>query len=290
MSPRALSLVLVLYAPALPLSAQGLSYEGGLSLSSGRYIFTERTTSWSLVTGFSFDRGRVTVRASLPVHLQNTTLVSLSGPGGRLPSGGASSEAVSDTGAARKRRSGAGEMHPSAGLGPVEVPPSAVTSYQAAVGDPTAELAWRPVVRQRTTLSVSLITKVPLADTTSFGTGEWDLGSSVGVSQNLGPGKMFGLNLTYWRLGDLSTLDFRDPVYGSGSFSYLGPNGWGGGFALSAGTSSLAGYSGPVWIGGSVLRVSGGGLWALAGAAGLSETTPDFMLSLTWKVNLTAGF
>ncbi|HEU5303994.1 MAG TPA: hypothetical protein VFU40_05065, partial [Gemmatimonadales bacterium] len=100
MSPRLLPLLLVLYGPALPLSAQGLYYEGGLSMARGTYIFTERTTSWSLATGFAFDRHAVTLRASLPVHLQNTTLVSLSGPGGGLPTGGSSSGTVADTGSA----------------------------------------------------------------------------------------------------------------------------------------------------------------------------------------------
>lgn len=284
MSRRALSLVLGLYAPALPLGAQGLSYEGGVFLSSGRYIFTERTTSWSFLTGLTLDHGRLSVRTSLPVHLQNTSLVSLSGPGGRMPSGGPSSGLVADTGAARKRHSGTDGGHTSATASRVAAPPSAVTGYEAAIGDPTAEVAWRPVVRQRTTVTLSLMTKVPVADTASFGTGEWDLATSVAVSQTLGRRGIVGLNLTYWKLGDLPTLDFRDPVYGSGSFSYLAPNGWGGGLTISAGTSSLSGYSGPVWAGGSILRVSRVGSWVLAGAVGLSETTPDLTVSLTWKL------
>lgn len=285
MKRQALPLVLALYGPTLPLAAQGLHYDGGLSVASGAYIFTERTTSWSLFTGFTLERARVTLRASVPLHLQNTTLVSLSGPGGRLPTGGSSSTAVSDTGTARNRRSGAGGgMQPAAGR--VEVPSTAVRGYEAAIGDPTGELAWRAIDRRRTALSVSLMAKIPLADTASFGTGEWDFGSSVALSQNLGTRGLLGLNLTYWKLGDLSTLNFRDPLYGSGSFSYIGPNGWGGGLSLSAGTSSLDGYNAPVWVAGSVLRVSHGGSWAAGAALGLSETTPDFALTVTWKVRV----
>lgn len=287
MRRQALLLVLALHSPTLPLAAQGLHYDGGLSVASGAYIFTERTTSWSLFTGLTLDQGRFTFRASLPVHLQNTTLVSLSGPGGGLPTGGPSSGTVSDSGAARKGHPGTGGViHPSARAGRVEVPSTAVTGYEAAFGDPTGELAWRAIERDRTVLSVALMTKIPMADTATFGTGEWDIGSSAALSQALGRGGMLGLNLSYWRLGDLSTLDFRDPVYGSASFSYLGTNGWGGGLTVSAGTPSLDGYSGPVWVGGSVLRVSAGESWSVAGAAGLSETTPDFTLSLTWKVRL----
>jgi hypothetical protein len=289
MSGRALPLVIVLYGPALPLAAQGLYYEGGVSVARGTYIFTERTTSWSLFTGLAFDTKRVTLRASVPVHLQNTTLVSLSGPGGGLPTGGSSSGVVGDSGAARKRRSGSGDgMQPlraSAAMGPVEVPSTAVTGYEAAVGDPTAQLAWRALSGQRTALGVSLLAKVPVADTGSFGTGRLDVGSSIAVSQGLGDRGMLGLDLTYWKLGDLSTLDFRDPVYASASLAYLKVNGWGGVLGFSAGTSSLDGYDGPVWVGGYISRASRGrSSWSLGGTVGLSETTADFTLGVTWRV------
>jgi hypothetical protein len=289
MSIRALPLLLALYRPAPPLVAQGLYYEGGLSVSRGSYIFTERTTSWSLFTGFAFDVQRVTLRLALPVHLQNTTLVSLSGHGGGLPTGGSSSGAVADTGSARKRRSGSGDamqpMRAFAAMGPVEVPSTAVTGYEAAVGDPTAQLAWRALSGQRTALGVSLLAKVPVADTSSFGTGQWDVGSSIAVSQGLGDRGVLGLDLTYWKLGDLSTLDFRDPVYASASLAYLRANGWGGGLSLSAGTSSLDGYDGPVWVGGYISRASRGrSSWSLGGTVGLSETTADFTLGVTWRI------
>jgi hypothetical protein len=293
MNGRAVLLVAVLYGPALPLAAQGLQYEGGLSLASGTYIFTERTTSWSLFTGFAVDKDRVTLRASVPVHVQNTTLVSLSGPGGSVPTGGSSSGVVADSGAARKGRSGGGDgmraVRAQAAMGRVEVPSSAATGYGASVGDPTAQLAWRALNGQRTGLSVSLLAKVPVADTSSFGTGQWDVGSSIAISQALRGRGRLGLDLTYWKLGDLSTLDFRDPVYGSASVAYLKPSGWGGGISLSAGTSSLYGYNGPIWVGGSIARLSRRGSWGIGGAVGLSETTPDFTVSLTWKVNLIAG-
>ncbi len=286
-------LVLALYGPALPLAAQGFQYEGGLSVASGTYIFTERTTSWSLFTGFALDMHPLTLRASLPVHLQNTTLVSLSGPGGGLPTGGSSNGAVADTGAARKRRSGGGDgmlaATASSAVGGVEVPSTAVTGYDAAIGDPTAQLAWRVLDGYRTALSVSLLAKAPVADTGSFGTGQWDVGSSVAISQALGSRGMLGLDLTYWKLGDLSTFDFRDPVYGSASLSYLTPNGWGGGLSLSAGSSSLEGYDAPVWVGGYLSRGFWGNSWAMGGTVGLSETTPDFTVGLTWKVRVSAG-
>jgi hypothetical protein len=293
MNGRVVPLVLALYGPALPLAAQGLQYEGGLSVASGTYIFTERTTSWSLFTGFALEKNRVSLRASLPVHVQNTTLVSLSGFGGRLPTGGSSSGVVADSGAARKRRSAGGygmnAVRAPAAMGRIEVPASAVTGYQTSVGDPTAQLAWRALNGHRMRLSVSVLAKVPVADTGSFGTGQWDVGSSIAISQALGDRGVLGLDLTYWKLGDLSTLDFRDPLYGTGSVSYLEPNGWGGGISLGAGTSSLGGYNGPIWVGAFIAQVSRRGSWEMAGTVGLSETTPDLTISLTWKVDVIAG-
>lgn len=293
MSGRAVPLVLILCGPALPLAAQGFDYEGGLSLASGTYFFTERTTSWSLYTGLAWERNRVTLRASLPIHLQNTTLVAL-GHGATLPTGGSSSGVVGDTGAARNKRhlrthEGMPAVTTGHARGRLEVPASAVTGYQAAVGDPIAQLRWRALDRLRTRVSVSLTAKMPVADTASFGTGQWDFGSSVAMSQTLGSSFLLGLDLSYWKLGDLSTLDFHDPVYGTASLSYLQRNGWGGGLTGSAGTSSLTGYSGPVSVGGFIARAFPRGTWTAGVAAGLSETAPDFMLILNWTLDVVRG-
>ena len=278
--------------PALPLVAQGLFYEGGLSVASGAYIFADRTTGWSLSTGLAAGTRRLTFRATLPVYLQNTSLVSLSGPGGAIPTGGSSSGAVADSGAARKGRggaAGASGMRTRLAQSAVEVPSSALTGYRAAVGDPTVEVSWRAVDAYRTGVTVSLLAKAPVADTATFGTGEWDLASGVGLTQRVGRRLTAGLEVGYWHLGDLTTLDFRDPVYGTASVGYLGDGGWGGGLTFSAGSSALDGYDGPVWIGGYVSRGSAGGAWGINGAVGLSETTPDFALGLSWRVRLRRG-
>lgn len=65
-----------------PLAAQEVAYEGGLSAATGRYIFTERTTTWTLLAGLAYTAGRFTLRGSVPIVLQNTTLVTRSGMGG----------------------------------------------------------------------------------------------------------------------------------------------------------------------------------------------------------------
>ncbi len=53
----------------MPPDAQSLHYEGGLSMSSGNYIYTERTTSWMLTNGLALGAGPFTIRAMLPVFL-----------------------------------------------------------------------------------------------------------------------------------------------------------------------------------------------------------------------------
>lgn len=234
----------LLLGPAPQLWAQGLYYEGSLSVASGRYIFAERTTSWSLATGLAVGSGRVTVRASFPVYLQNSTLVSLSSPAGGMPTGGSSSGAVSDSGAARKQRGGDQRMWqgtPAFAMGPVEVPSTAVTDYQAAIGDPTVDLGWRAIDGTRTGMTVTAMAKAPVADTASFGTGQWDVGSSVALSRQVGRRASVGVNVSYWHLGDLPTLDFRDPVYGSAGVTYLARSGWAAGASISGGTSALEG-------------------------------------------------
>ena len=291
----ALLLLPGLMGPALPLVAQGLFYEGGLSVASGVFIFAERTTGWSLSTGLAAGTRRLTFRATLPVYLQNTSLVSLSGPGGAIPTGGSSSGVVADSGAARKGRGGAGGAAGASGMSTrlaqsaVEVPSSALTGYRAAVGDPTVEVSWRAVDAYRTGVTISLLAKAPVADTATFGTGRWDVASRVGLAQRVSRRLTAGLEVAYWHLGDLTTLDFRDPIYGTASVGYRGDGGWGGGLTFSAGSSALDGYDGPVWIGGHASRGSAGGGWGINGAVGLSETTLDFTLALSWRVRLLRG-
>ena len=291
MTGRAAALLVVALGSALPLAAQSLHYEGGLSVATGRYIFAERTTSWSLATGLALGSGPVTVRMTWPVYLQNSTLISISGPAGSMPTGGSSSGAVADSGAARKGREdgqggGGQRMGISASRAEVEVPGSAVTDYALAVGDPTAQLTWRALDGRSTAAWVSLQAKAPVADTATFGTGQWDVGGAIGVSRRLGTRAMAGLEVAYWHLGDLEALDFSDPVYGTATLTYLGASGWGGGLSLTGGTAALEGYDGAAWVGLHLSRSAGAASWGLTGSIGLTETTPDLTLGLSWRVPL----
>ena len=289
MTRRAALVLLATLSPA-PLAAQGLYYEGGMSAATGRYIFAERTTSWGISTGFSVGTSSLTFRAALPVYLQNSTLIAVSSPGGGLPTGGSSSGAVADSGAARKGRGGRAAAFLLATTdSPVDVPSSALTGYRTALGDPTMQVAWRAIDAGGTSVTASVLAKAPVADTATFGTGEWDVGGSLAAHRWIGRSLVLGVEGAYWHLGDLPTLSFRDPISGGASMTYRGSGGWGGGLSVSASSSALEGYPGPAWVGVHLLRSSEGGGWGLNAALGLSETTPDVSVGLTWRVRLAGG-
>jgi len=270
--------------------AQQVVYEGGLSMATGRYIFTEQTTSWALATALAVEWGRVTVRATLPIYAQNTSLVTGS-PAGGLPTGGSSHGAVADSGRARQGSGGGPsaslassrmEMASSRRGSPVETPPSAVTGYRVAVGDPMGQATVRLVQTGRTSLNAGLTVKVPLTDTTAFGTGAWDAGASVSLSQFVGS-VMLGADVSYWWFGDLPALELRDGPWATVSASRLFA-GWLVTAADSIGKATFAGFDSPISFSASVGRLGGDALWSLTASVGVTETVPDFSLAANWRV------
>jgi len=94
----------VLALCVLRVEAQQVTYEGGLSTSTGSYFFTERTNSYVWSTGINVGKGRWSLRATLPIWFQNTTLLTTAGAG-PVPSGGPTGRpAVHDSGQAREQR------------------------------------------------------------------------------------------------------------------------------------------------------------------------------------------
>jgi hypothetical protein len=281
-------LSLLLLAPAGSITAQLVHYEGSLSGATGRYIFTERTSSAALTNGLSVRFGRLTVRASVPIWWQNTVLVTASGAG-PIPSGGGGdrSRAVSDSGTARRRRGSGG---PPAGFPGAlaitddPIPVVVTNQFQTALGDPVASATVRIVDAARVSISFGVGTKIPLADTARFGTGRWDVGGSASISVRPADRTLIGFDVSYWHLGDLATLDFRDPVSGSVSVSHLFPSGWGALVTGSAGTAALDGFAGPASIGAGLTRFRGRASWGLNLAAGLSNTSPDISGGVTWRI------
>jgi hypothetical protein len=264
---------LALAAWALPLSAQGLAYEGGVSATTGRYFFDTRTTSFSLSSGLAYTTGRLTLRVALPIVAQNTPLVTASGAGG-LPSGGSFGGMVSDSGGHQgMRRRG------------LPVGATARRDYAAAVGDPVAQAAVQLVTGPRFTLRAGAAVKAPLADTATYGTGRWDAGVSLGATGYFGSAVFLSVDAAWWHLGDLPALDFRDPIMGSVSVDrMLGE--WALGVVASGGTTAVPGYEAPALIGMSLSHVTARGGWGVTASAGLTETAPDLFVGVSWRVRL----
>lgn len=271
--------------------SQTLHYEGGLSVSSGDYIFTERTTSWSFTNGLALGAGPFTFRATIPLHRQNTTLIAGTGTG-PVPTGGSSSGIVADSVAARDGKRQGGMRRDVAApptlfaQGPIEVPATAVTGYELHVGDPLASVSVALSGASRLSLALGAGVKLPVTDTTSFGTGEWDYGGSVSLTYHLGYGGSVGLNVGYWHLGDLPDLELNDPFMGSVSFAYLSSTGWGGLVSVSGSTSAINEFAAPAYAAATITRVAGGGTIGLHASLGLTESAPDFTLGMSWRVVL----
>ncbi len=246
----------------------------------------------------------MTFRATLPVWLQNSTLISPSaigtpgsgsptGPtgGGGVPSGGSSSGTVGDS---SRGRSGGGGGGGGSGSGAaavvqaeaVDVPGSAYTEYAVALGDPLVAIAWNVHGGDRVSLTLTGLTKIPATDTSGYGTGAWDVGLAAGSSVRLDGATLLGADVAWWHLGDMAGLDFRDPLSGSLSVHRLVGNGWGLMAFATVSTSAVRGYDPPCLVGGGVMRTQDGLGWGLQAGAGLTETSPDLSLSTFWRVAL----
>ncbi|HET9275078.1 MAG TPA: hypothetical protein VFN96_03295 [Gemmatimonadales bacterium] len=275
-------------------SAQQVSYDGSLSAATGRYLFDERTSTLALGTGFSIRAGRLTVRATLPVWVQNTTLITTSGAG-PIPTGGTSGQtAVRDSGQARHgggggmggmSRSGSDPSGALVAARMIPAPGQALTGYELMLADPIASASLNLVGGSRVSVSAGGAVKLPLADTARIGTGKWDAGVHASVTTRVGNRWTLGVDGSWWSLGDLDSLELRDPFYGSLSVGRL--LGSGAVMAsLSAGTSWLEGFDPPVSVSVAWSRFGAPGSWGINAGAGLTETAADFTVGVTWSVDL----
>ncbi len=168
----------------------------------------------------------------------------------------------------------------------VTVPQSAVIGYTSHIGDPTFQLAVSPRVGDRTLIGASVTVKAPITDTTSFGTGAWDVGGDVSVSQQVGERTFLGVNAGYWHLGDLPDLNLRDPWIAGASISQIVTPGWAVSLSGSAARSAIDTYPASVLLSGGVLHVGARGAIGVTAGIGLSDTSPDFTLGMSWRVGL----
>jgi hypothetical protein len=293
--------VLATVAIAAPGAAQRLAYDGGVSGATGTYLFTERTNSLAFSTGFQLSTRRWSLRASLPVWVQNSTLLTASGAG-VIPTGGPGGrQMVRDSGQARdqRRRAGSGGGGRQGGNGalpipilaavaaadPVPVPDEAMSGYQIKLSDPLLSGTVRLAAGRRIGVGIGAMVKVPLADSTT-GTGAWDVGGNLSLNATIGDRWTVGVDAAYWHLGALDSLELKDPLVGSVSVGALIDTRWAGLVALTGGTRVLAGFDPPVMVSAALSRMTPGFTMGFTLGAGLTESAPDVMLGITWSVPL----
>jgi len=263
---------LAILATALSACGEGVAYTGSLQFSTGEYIFTERTNSVYLFSGVAVSSGRLSLTTSVPLILQSTPWVSYGGAG-MIPSGGAQHSQVD--GRARGRR---------------VVIPDTSEFEQIGLGDPLMRVDVKLIKEGKTIPSVHLAAeaKVPLADVDQgFGTGEWDYGGGVSLAKTVGNNFVF-VDMIYWVLGDLPDLELGDPLAYSIA---LGRPLAGGKFAVLA---SLSGYTEitddtdpPAQLGLALTyRLASGRNLSGGAVFGLTESSPDFLLSFGWEIGL----
>lgn len=262
----------VTLAAASPAPGASVAYTGSLQFATGNYIFDQNTNGYYFFNGLSFSAKRFSFSGSLPVIFQSTPYVSYSSVG-MLPSGGSESSAVSGR----------------QGRGQVDLP-EPVDFEQFGLGDPLLHVELEVFKGGKSIPSVRLTAgiKVPLADIDKgFGTGEWDYGGGLSLSKAFGKTFVF-VDLSYWIMGDLPELELKDTVsYGIA----LGQSLAGGKFALLASFSGytriIAEVEPPSVVGlGLSYRIDSKKSFMVNSTFGLTESTPDFSVSLGWRIGL----
>jgi hypothetical protein len=238
---------------AAPLAAQEIHFEGGASLGIGDYVYTQRTSGAAFSAGFAWSTRRLTLRASLPYFVRDTRLLT--------PRGDPSPPED-------------------------DALPSPPGSHEGSVGDPFLQLFAGIVATPRAAVGMGLSIKVPVVEAGDFGTGGWDVGGSLSLSQAVGSSTLVGFDGSFWHLSDPEGLQLQDTVMGTATVARgLGPR-WSLSASLSASRSAVAGYADPWWCSVLLGRLFSRGIWGVTITIGLSETAPDFGLGLIWRLRL----
>ena len=254
-----------------PIWGTTVAYTGSIQYTRGNYIFNQTTSGLFLFNGLSFSSGRLNLSASIPVIFQSTPYVSYSGVG-MLPSGGSEHDQVSG------RRGKNQEV----------ILPEPVDYEQLGIGDPTVSLGLQLLKESKLFPAVQLVVqaKLPLANVAKgFGTGEWDYSGGLSFSKVLGKTFVF-VDMYYWMLGDLPDLELKN------TFSYsiaLGQPLSGGKYALlvsySGSTNIISEVTPPSFLGfGFSYRIDTKKSLMLNASLGLTESAPDFSVSLGWNI------
>jgi len=256
MSPRRRSGLIGLLLAAAPGTClgQGLYFEGGLSLARGDYVYSQQMSSGGAAAGLAWTGGRLTVRATLPYFVRDTSV---------LP---ASAEV------------------------PAESQPEPVPGgHEGSISDPLLQVYGQVYQSRRSAVGLSASLKVPVVAAGDFGTGEWDLGGGLSLSHFVGTATMLGVDLSYWHLGDMPELPLQDAVMATLSLGHSLGRSWLASASLSGGRSTLAGYEDPWWASVLVSHAGRRGLLGVTASVGLTSTAPDVTVGVVWRVRLGPG-
>lgn len=287
-----------LLAPATttPAAAQSLDYRGVLEYAGGRYVFDRYADSWYLGNGLSLQTGRLRFSVDVPLVLHDEEAIAYSG-GMAVPVGGArgrtqggsGSGSGSGSGAGMGNGSGSGSGMGGGGSGGMVYPLPASPGYRVDMGDPFAAVSAEIYEGFGALRGVELTAsvKVPVADTASgVGTGAWDM--SAGASVTLSPARRWLLFLdgAYWHLGNSPGLPLNDAfAYGAALGTTLGGGRWGVIAGVAGSTVVVPGTAAPaaatlslMWSGQRRRALT------LSGRAGLTDSAPDFAISLGWRL------
>lgn len=283
-----------------------LDYSASVGASRGAFVFSDPTTSWVFDQGLRLGTPQWSLGVNLPLVMQNSSAITYIG-GIPLPTGGP------DAGAMRRRIPGStitmsGRRGSGSGTGTgalreaasaIGLPLTALVDSGAVaapgalelhVGDPVLQVETGVTVGARGTTRVgaSLLAKLPFADpATGVGTGRFDYGAGLSFSTATARTFVFA-DLAHWVLGDLSDLPLRDLTSASlGAGLTFGEMGRVSTLAsVSGATAIVDNVDAPLAAGLSIgLAVREHRFVTFGASVGLSESSPDWSVSLGWRVS-----
>jgi len=290
------------------LLAQRLEYTAALSASRGSFIFADPTTSWVFDQGLVLAAERWRLGLNVPLVTQNSSALTYIG-GMPLPTGGPDAGAVRDrtagTTIGTRRRGGGGSGAGAALLTGAPIATASASAladsgfvaspgaYTTNLGDPVlsaaTELAFG--ASGTTRIGAQLLAKLPVATPSSgVGTGEFDYGAGLSFSA-VGLRTFFFADLSHWVLGDMPDLPLRDITSGAlGVGVTFGEMGRVSTLATVSGATAIVGTMDAPLSAGLSLGIAAGErrYFTVGAAAGLSESAPDWSLSVGWRRSLSS--
>ena len=258
----------------IPAAAAGqqFSYTGWAQYSTGRYQFPARTSSLYFSNGLTGNMGRFRASASIPYIVQDAGWTQYGGSG-IVPTGGMPGHDSTATMMQRGMMAGRGMVATHMGF-----------------GDPLgrAELLLRRASDGAASVALTAAVKPPLVSASSgFGTGQWDYAGGAAITSVIAS-LVLTADASYWILGDVPALRFRNPfayalsvgrVVHNRRVGFLG--------AVSGTTPILSGVPGSAIAGaGFTYRLSEHSVLTSNASLGLTRSSPSVVVALGWRRQL----